>query len=182
MNATVDPDLLTLVQQHVNTLKTDVEQLTFEVQEDKERVSQALKDISTRVATVEHEQAVMKIESSSLSRKMDSTQVQLKSLKSQQEDMQQRVAHVEEKLNSASENRGKYSEGFIRFTLYMSVFIRTVETLSSPAQPFFFFLNECNFFPPLSYRPFGALRFLFFSTRSIKVRVGHLVQSLDTVL
>jgi len=145
MNATVDPDLLTLVQQHVNTLKTDVAQLTFEVQEDKERVSQALKDISTsleeleaRVVSVEHEQAVIKIEQSSLSRKMDSTQVQMKSLKSQQEDMQQRVAHVEEKLNSASENRGKYSEGFIRFTLYMSVFIRTVETLSSPAQPSFF--------------------------------------------
>ena len=63
MNATMDPDLLNLVQQHVNTLKTDVEQLTFEVQEDKERVSKALKNISTsleeqevRIANVEREQ------------------------------------------------------------------------------------------------------------------------------
>ena len=32
----MDPDLLKLVQHHVNSLKTDVEQLTFEVQEDKE--------------------------------------------------------------------------------------------------------------------------------------------------
>jgi len=143
MNATVDPDLLNLVQQHVNTLKTDVEQLTFEVQEDKERVSQALKDISTsleeleaRVAAVEHEQAVMKMEHSSHSRKIDSlennmdgTQVRLERLTSQHEDVQQRVAHVEEKLNFAFENRGKY--------IYMSVFIKTVKAASSPVQSFF---------------------------------------------
>jgi len=119
MNATVDADLLKLVQQHVNALNTDVGKLTFEVQEDKKRVSQALKYISTsleelraRVASVQHEQEVMKQEQSSLSDKMDSletdmdsTHEQLKSLKCQQEDVQQRVAHVEEKLNSAFENR-----------------------------------------------------------------------------
>jgi len=132
MNATVDRDLVKLVQQHVNTLKRNVEQLTFEVQEDKERVSQALKDISTsleeleaRVASLGREQKVIKLEQSALSEKMDtleiSTQVQLKSIKSQQEDVQQRVAHVEEKLNSAFENRRKYSEGFIRLTLCVCV-------------------------------------------------------------
>ena len=124
MNATVDPDLLKLVQQHVNTLKRNVDQMTFEVQEDRERVSQALNDISTRleelearVASLGREQKVIKLEQSSLSKKVDtletSTQVQFVSLKSQQEDVQQRVAHVEEKLNSAFENRGKFSEGFI---------------------------------------------------------------------
>ena len=42
MNTTVDRDLLKLVQQHVNALETDVEQLTFEVQEERKRVSQVL--------------------------------------------------------------------------------------------------------------------------------------------
>ena len=99
MNATMDPDLLKLVQQHVNTLKTDVEHLTFEVQEDRERVLQALKDISTRleeleerVASVHREQEIMKREQSSLTKKVDSlqidTQMQLESLQSQQEDVQ----------------------------------------------------------------------------------------------
>jgi len=135
MNATVDADLLKLVQQHVNALNTDVGKLTFEVQEDKKRVSQALKYISTsleelraRVASVQHEQEVMKQEQSSLTDKMDnletdmdSTHEQLKSLKCQQEDVQQRVAHVEEKLNSAFENRGKvkvYTIGIICFCIY----------------------------------------------------------------
>ena len=133
MNATVDRDLLKLVRQHVNTLKRNAEQLTFEVQEDRERVSQALKDISTsleelkaRVASLGREQKVIKLEQSSLSKKMDtletSTQVQFECLKSQQENVQQRVAHVEAKLNSAFDDRGKYSEGFIRLTLYVSVF------------------------------------------------------------
>ena len=126
MNATVDPDLLRLVQQHVNVLKTDVDQMTLEQKEDKARVLQALEDISTsleeleaRVASVQLEQEVMKQEQSSLSGKMDnlktdmdSTQLQLKSLKSQHDNVQQRVAYVEEKLNSAFENRGKSSEGF----------------------------------------------------------------------
>ena len=104
MNATVDPDLLKLVQQHVNTLKRNVDQMTFEVREDRERVSQALNDISTRleelearVASLEREQEVIKLEQSSLSKNVDtlktSTQVQFKSL--------------EEKLNSAFENQGK---------------------------------------------------------------------------
>ena len=140
MNPTVDPDLLKLVQQHVNVLKTDVDQMTLELKEDKERVLQALEDISTsleeleaRVASVQQEQEVMKQEQSSLSNKMDNletdmdrTQVQLKSLKCQQEDMQQQFANMEEKMNSTFENRGENSEGFIRLTLYMAVFMKTV--------------------------------------------------------
>lgn len=147
MNATVDSDLLKLVRQHVNVLKTDVDQMTLELKEDKERISQVLNDISksleeleARVASVQHEQEVMKQEQISISDKlvsletdMDSTQMELKSLKSQQEDVQQRVTHVEEKLNSAFENRGKNREGFTRLTLYMSMFMKTE---SSPAQPF----------------------------------------------
>ena len=128
MNATVDPDLLKLVQQHVNTLKTDVEELTFEVQEDKERVSQALKDMSTslaeldaRIESVEREQEVMKQKQGSLSKIVDFLQSdvvmkqeqsllsnKLDSLCSDLEDVQQRVELVEDKLSSTlPENRGK---------------------------------------------------------------------------
>ncbi|KAJ7375990.1 hypothetical protein OS493_037542 [Desmophyllum pertusum] len=115
MNATMDPDLLKLVQHNVNTLRTDVDQLTFEVQEDRERVSRALNDMSTsldeleaRIASMQCEQEVMKQEHSSLSNKVDALQTDMeteqedvKLLKSQQEDVQQRVAHVEDQLSSA---------------------------------------------------------------------------------
>ncbi|KAL9974423.1 hypothetical protein ACROYT_G011451 [Oculina patagonica] len=106
LNATMDPDLLKLVQQHVNILKTDVEQLTFEVEGVRERVSQALKEISTsleeleeRVRSVQREQEVIKQE---LSKRMDCLHTDV-------EDVQQRVARVEDKLSCASvlENQGK---------------------------------------------------------------------------
>ncbi|KAJ7376002.1 hypothetical protein OS493_037554 [Desmophyllum pertusum] len=58
---------------HVNTLRTDVDQLTFEVQEDRERVTLALNDISTsleeleiRMESMQCEQEVMKQEQSFL--------------------------------------------------------------------------------------------------------------------
>ena len=62
MNATMDPDLLKLVQQHLNTLKTEVKQLTIELQEDREQVSQPLKDISTRVGELETRVMNMQLE------------------------------------------------------------------------------------------------------------------------
>ena len=114
MNATMDRDLLNLVQQHVNTLKSNVDQMTFEEQEDRERVSQALKDISTRleelearVASLGREQKFIKLEQSSLSKKM---------------------VTLEEKVNSAFANRSKYSEGFIYCINYVSVFMKTMKT------------------------------------------------------
>ena len=142
MNATVDPDLLNLVQQHVNALKADVEQLTFEVQGDKERVSKALKNISTcleeqevRIANVEREQEVMKQKQSWLSKTVDartasvqreqevmkqeqsSLSNKMDSLSSDVEDVQQRVALVEDKLSSSTlkESRGKcmYKDSYI---------------------------------------------------------------------
>ena len=128
MNATVDPDLLKLVQQHVNTLKTDVEVLTFEVQEDKERVSHALKDISTsleelearvvsvqreqevmkrkqsdadaRVSSVEHEQEVVKQVQSSLSKRVDSLQ----------SSVDTRVANVEHEQEVMKEEQSSLSD------------------------------------------------------------------------
>ena len=56
MNVTMDPDLLKLVQQHVHDLMTDVEKLTFKVQEDRERVSLALEEMETRLDRMQVEQ------------------------------------------------------------------------------------------------------------------------------
>ncbi len=114
MNTTMDPDLLKLVQQHVNTLKTEVEQLRFEVQEDRDRVLRAVMDISTRleeleerVVSVQLEQEVMKQEQSSQTKKMDCFQTDMDTTHVQLKDVQQRVAHVEEQLSSVIEHRGK---------------------------------------------------------------------------
>ena len=87
MNATMDPDLLKLVQEHVHDLKTDVETLTFEVQEDRERVSLALNEISSSLA--ELETRFEKVQSS-LSQKMDVLHIDM-------EDVQQRVAQLEDR-------------------------------------------------------------------------------------
>ena len=109
------------VSQALKDISTSLEELEARVasmQHEQEVMKQKQRVVDTRVVNVEREQEVMKLEQSSLSDKMDtletSTQVQLESLKSQQEDMQQRVANVEEKRYSAFENRGKYSERFIR--------------------------------------------------------------------
>ena len=119
MNATVDPDLLKLIQRHVHTLRTDVEQLTFEVQKDKERVSKALNNISIsleeleeRVASVQREQEVMKQKQSALSNEM--------------EDVHQRVARVEDKLSSSvlQENRGKCIYKDVSISLVIIIIIK----------------------------------------------------------
>ena len=117
MNAAVDSDLLKLVQQHVNTLKSDVNQLTFEVQEDKERVSKALKDISTsleeleaRVANVQHEQEVLKQKQSDVDTRVVNVQrdqevmirVDAMQTAADLEDVQQRDTHMEKQRSSQS--------------------------------------------------------------------------------
>ncbi|KAJ7375996.1 hypothetical protein OS493_037548 [Desmophyllum pertusum] len=125
MNPTVDPDLLKLVQQHVNTLRTDVDQLTFEVQEDRERVSRALNVISTslgeleariasvqcelearmasmqceqeaRMANVQCEQEVIKQEQSYLSNKVDTLQTDVET---RQEDVNLLIKSQQEDVN-----------------------------------------------------------------------------------
>ncbi len=96
----VDPDLLTLVQHDANTLKTPVEQLIFEVQGDREQVSQTLqtlKDVSTtleeakeeeeaKLASVEHAQDAM-------TKKLDATET----------DLEARIVSVERAQNAMSE-------------------------------------------------------------------------------
>ena len=72
MNATMD--LLNLVQQHFHDLKTDVETVKFEGQEDRELVSEALEELETRFEKLQTEKEVMKQE---FSQKMEDMQQQI---------------------------------------------------------------------------------------------------------
>ncbi|XP_068702139.1 uncharacterized protein [Montipora foliosa] len=70
MNATVDPDLLQLVQHHVNELKSDVDKMSFDMESERKSVEKALKnfdELDARVSGLEqgfghlqHEQKSLK--------------------------------------------------------------------------------------------------------------------------
>ena len=116
MNATVDPDLVKLVHQHVNSLAKDVEALAFEVEEDREKVLKALKGISTkldelenRIACVECEQEVTTNKVDTLQADLEATQKNLKNLEFEKEDVKRQVAQVKAQLSSTitTTNRGK---------------------------------------------------------------------------
>ena len=134
MNATVDPALLHLVQQHVNALKTDLDKMAFEVENEREAMKKALhcveeglEKLEKRVSKVEQEhqgikhsvqwlqdeQSAMGGSLKSLKSDVDklafdtgneqiATDVKIKSLKLDQEDMQQRVIHMEEQMSHAT--------------------------------------------------------------------------------
>ena len=92
MNATMDPDLLKLVQQHVHDLMTDVEKLTFEVQEDRERFSLALAEVLSNLEEMET--------------RLDRMQVEQEAIK---RDLSQKIECVEQRV-SLLENQGKESQ------------------------------------------------------------------------
>ena len=92
MNATMDPDLLKLVQQHVHDLMTDVEKLTFEVQEDRERFSLALasnlEEMETRLDRMQVEQEAIKRD---LSQKIECVETRVSQLENQGEESQNKL-------------------------------------------------------------------------------------------
>lgn len=92
MNATMDPDLLNLAQQHVHDLMTDVEKLTFKVQEDRERFSLALADVLSNLEEMET--------------RLDRMQLAQEATK---RDLSQKIECVEQRV-SLLENQGKESE------------------------------------------------------------------------
>ena len=112
MNATIDPDLVKTVQQDVNALKNDIDKMAFEEEVNRENVKKALHDtqlvleeLRERVAIVEHkqqvirqEQEVIKQDQSSLCGKVNHTEEQISEIKSEQQDMHQRVAYLGEHL------------------------------------------------------------------------------------
>ena len=129
MNAPVDPALLQLVQQHLNTLETDVDNLAFEVEDDRKKVKEALQNIKADLEELERrvsklEQRVKRLQddqsgldSRLTSLKSDQERIKcslqrardehnamgetVQSLNLGQEDLQQRVTQVEEQLCSA---------------------------------------------------------------------------------
>ena len=92
MNATLDPDLFKLVQQHVRDLMTDVEKLTFEVQDDRERFSLTLADVLSNLEEMET--------------RLDRMQLAQEATK---RDLSQKIERVEQRV-SLLENQGKESE------------------------------------------------------------------------
>ena len=56
INATVDTDLLTTVQQHVCQLSSEVETMTFAIQEEKNHVKAKLENVDLRLTKVEEKQ------------------------------------------------------------------------------------------------------------------------------
>ena len=118
MNSTVDPDLVKTVQQDVNALKNDIDKMAFGGQMNRESVKKALHDcqevleqLRERVATVEHEQQVIKQGQTSLCAKVNTTQDQITELKSVQEDVQQRVAYLGEDLAIAVREQEMIKQG-----------------------------------------------------------------------
>lgn len=107
MHATIDPDLVKTVQQDVNALKYDIDKMAFEEEVNRENIKKALHDsalvleeLRERVAMVEHEGEVIKQDQCSLFDKVNTTQEQISELKSEQEDVQRRVAHLGEHLDT----------------------------------------------------------------------------------
>ena len=95
MNATMDPDLLKLVQQHVHDLMTDVEKLTFEVQEDRERFSLALAEVLSNLEEMETRLDRMQVEQEAikrdLSQKIECVETRVSRLENQGEESQNKL-------------------------------------------------------------------------------------------
>ena len=95
MNAPVDPALLQLVQHHVSALKTDVDNMSFEKEDDRKEVKKALQDVNARLDELEKRVSILEIERCTMGENM-------KSLKSDVDDLQQRVVHTEERISSVT--------------------------------------------------------------------------------
>ena len=122
MSATVDPELLELVQGHVSQLSTDVCKMKFENQEEMNNLWLVVKNIQEKLQ-VEHEkrfenleraqdvlqtnQGDLRDEMDALSQKRSSTAVKVDQLYSSQETFQQRVMELESHSNCGI-SYGKY--------------------------------------------------------------------------
>lgn len=150
MNASVDPALLRMVQQHINKLMTDVDKLVFEVECDRETVKRALQDVAADVKELEKRVSVLEKENKGLKRSMKSfqdeqigTKERIKSLESEQESVEQRLTQVEEQHKSSVPeiSFGKFDNYYCHVPLFVFVFVVFV---------FFFFaakyyLNEYSY-------------------------------------
>ena len=89
----------------MNALKNDIDKMVFEEEVNRENVKKALRDsqlvleeLRERVAIAEHELEMIKQDQRSLCENVTNTEEQINEIKSEQEDMEQRVAYLGEHL------------------------------------------------------------------------------------
>lgn len=87
MNATVDPDLVKLVQEHVNLLKKDVHKIAFEREEEEENRKKIEDALVNRLDEFDERVSTVEIEFRS---ELSSTSVKVDEIQTQQEILRQR--------------------------------------------------------------------------------------------
>lgn len=88
MNATVDPDRVKLVQEHVNLLKKDVHKIAFEREEEEEENRKKIEDaLVNRLDEFDERVSTVEIEFRS---ELSSTSVKVEEIETQQEILRQR--------------------------------------------------------------------------------------------
>ena len=114
MNATMDPDLLNLAQQHVHDLMTDVEKLTFEVKEDRERFLSNLEEVETRLDRTQVEQEAIKRD---LSQKIECVETRVSRLENQGEESQDKLKCYSSDYERAYISRQNRDKNFAKFSM-----------------------------------------------------------------
>lgn len=101
MNATVDADLVKLVQEHVNLLKKDVHKIAFEREEEEENRKKIDNALVNRLDELDERVSTVEIEFRS---ELSSTSVKVEEIQTQREILQQRF---EEQLSIPEISYGK---------------------------------------------------------------------------
>lgn len=110
----------------VKSLKSDVDKLAFEVEDCGKTVQKALQDVKVhvdleeRVVGVEQESKSLKRSLQGLQNEQIATDAKIKSLKLDQDNMQQRVLHVEEQMSHATPQISSGNETLIKGKLNLS--------------------------------------------------------------
>ena len=101
MNATVDADLVKLVQEHVNLLKKDVHKIAFEREQEEENRKKIDNALVNRLDEMDEGVSTVEIEFRS---ELSSTSVKVEEIQTQREILQQRF---EEQLSIPEISYGK---------------------------------------------------------------------------
>ena len=107
MNATVDPDLVKLVQEHVNLLKKDVHKIAFEREQEEENRKKIDNALVNRLDEMDEGVSTVEIEFRS---ELSSTSVKVEEIQTQQEILRQRF---EEQLSDSCSPEISYGKFLI---------------------------------------------------------------------
>ena len=88
MNATVDPDLMKLIQGHVNLLKKDVNKIAFQGEEEKKN----RKKIESTLVNVFNRLDELKSSHAKLQSELSSTSVKMEEIETRQERFEERLS------------------------------------------------------------------------------------------